>query len=341
MTEERRILLVRMDGLGDALACVPLLEGLRRALPGARFAAVCSAKNADVYASALVQPIEIDAADSNSGGLEARLAAGGYTDAIVATEEPRGYQLARATGARRRVGFWHRFEKTFKSLWQYAQLTDRVYRPAAWRDKPEHEVEALYHLAEPLGAAHPIPREAGALRRWINIDERGALVGGRRTLVVQVSAKLALSGWGPSALAQLLTGALHATPFVRLVLIAASVDQGLARAMLEHLRRGTPQVDATLAPCEATPLWLGALGSAGAIITPDTGAAHAAGMLGVPVVDLFEPDRFEQLSRQWKPWAAPCRCLIKPHYAPGIEVRLGREIGEAAAAAAAEIALAP
>jgi len=38
-------------------------------------------------------------------------------------------------------------------------------------------------------------------------------------------------------------------------------------------------------------------------------------MLGVPVVDVFGPVRFSQLSRQWRPWAAPARCIEQPENA--------------------------
>ena len=48
-----------------------------------------------------------------------------------------------------------------------------------------------------------------------------------------------------------------------------------------------------------------------AVVTPDSGAAHLAGMAGVPCVDLFEPSphvAYDVL--RWRPWAAPCRTLV-------------------------------
>ena len=47
------------------------------------------------------------------------------------------------------------------------------------------------------------------------------------------------------------------------------------------------------------------IGGARPVVTADTGAAHVAGMLGVPVVDCFpERDAPAQIAR-WRPWAAP------------------------------------
>jgi ADP-heptose:LPS heptosyltransferase len=54
-------------------------------------------------------------------------------------------------------------------------------------------------------------------------------------------------------------------------------------------------------------------------------------MLGVPVVDLFERQRFAELSKQWSPWASPCRCVIKPDWSAGAETAFGSAIGRLAA----------
>jgi ADP-heptose:LPS heptosyltransferase len=64
-------------------------------------------------------------------------------------------------------------------------------------------------------------------------------------------------------------------------------------------------------------------------VTPDTGAAHVAGMLGAGVIDLFDEADFDRLSQQWHPWAGASRCLVKPAWRPGLEEQLGRQIGEA------------
>jgi ADP-heptose:LPS heptosyltransferase len=322
-----RFLLVRLDGLGDALACVPALEGLRRAHPSARFGAICSPANAAVF-SARVDAVHVLTGDDRAP-LAAALRERAYTHAIVATEEVAGYELARGSGAARRSGFWHRFEKPFKSLWQYAQLTDRVYRPAAWTARPEHEVEALYRLVLPFGAAPPPPDDAAALRQWLAVE--GGAAGKRAALGVQITAKLALEGWGAAALAELCATALDASGLSALSLVAAPDDGGLARALLEHLPAAV-RMRATIAPPSDVPHWFGSIDSLAVLVTPDTGAAHAAGMLGVPVIDLFEQTRFSQLSRQWRPWAAPHRCMIKPPAGATTPAALGAQIGAAVAA---------
>jgi ADP-heptose:LPS heptosyltransferase len=39
-------------------------------------------------------------------------------------------------------------------------------------------------------------------------------------------------------------------------------------------------------------------------VSPDTGAAHLAGMIGVAVVDVFADRDFDAQTRRWQPWAS-------------------------------------
>ena len=325
----RNILLVRLDGLGDALVCVPALEALREAHEDAVFGVVCSEKNAALFSRARLERIHVLRAGDDAVPLIAELRSACYTDALVATEEPIGYRIARSSGATRRAGFWHRFEKPFKSLWQYGHLTDPVYRPAAWVAAPEHEVFAIHRLAQRLGATAPPSTDPNALRPWLDIaavpvaDQRDALV-------FQVAEKWTVGGWEPADIAYTLAVAVAASPFRRCVVAAGPSDAELARSVMEHVPPASiAEGSISSAPPSTLGAWLGIIASAGAVVSPDTGAAHAAGMLGVPVVDIFEAARFEQLSRQWRPWAAPSRCVVKPQRSAGAPAAFGAAIGAA------------
>ena len=320
-----KFLLVRLDGIGDALVCVPMLEGLRRAYPDARFGAICSPANADVFSKRL-NVIYVLGGDATVGSLAPRLHRAGYTHAIVATEEVAGYKLARASGASRRSGFWHQFEKPLKSLWQYAQLTDRVYRPAAWTSQPEHEVQTLYRLAMPFGAGARIPDNADDLRSWLRVGQTKTRRDARTALGFQVTAKLVSGDWGPVALAAMCDGAVRASGLAQAMLLVAPGDEGLAQAILEHLPSARRE-RTRLVPPATVSQWFDAIDALAGLVTPDSGAAHAAGMLGVPLIDLFEEARFGQLSRQWRPWAAPHRCIVKPPVHNADPARFGEQLG--------------
>ncbi|MEO6914170.1 MAG: hypothetical protein ABI182_09160, partial [Candidatus Baltobacteraceae bacterium] len=46
--------------------------------------------------------------------------------------------------------------------------------------------------------------------------------------------------------------------------------------------------------------------------TPDSDAAHVAGMIGTPVVDVFEAANFERYAMRWRPWATHSRLVPFP-----------------------------
>ena len=304
---------------------MPLLEGLRRAHPDASFGAVCSPANDAVFSNRIA-PVHVLARAESISAVCAAVAAQAYSHAIVATEEVAGYEIARASGAVRCVGFWHRFEKPFKSLWQASQLTDRVYRPARWTARPEHEVEALYRLALPFGAPPSPTTDASSLRPWLALEQSDDVP--EKALAFQVTRKVTSDGWGPVSLAGAYAQAWSMSGSGNVVMLTGDADQGLARSLYEHLP-SVMRERTHLMPPSSVPRWFGVIARLGALVTPDTGAAHAAGMLGVPVVDLFDGDRFDQLSRQWRPWAAAHRCLVKPH-ADATEARdFGAAVGKA------------
>ena len=335
MAERESILLVRLDGVGDAALCIPALEGLRRAFPGASFGAICSRANATVFSTRVGQVHVLDAAQPVSS-LRDELLAQRYTRALIATEEVAGYQLGRLSRAPARAGFWHGLQKPFKSLWQRGQVTDAVYRPAAWVARPEHEVTTMYRLAQALGASQPVPLETDDLRAWLRVEpsESARLAAG--ALAFQISSKLLTGGWGPTALAQLVCVTLETSGYERAVLLSSDADESLACSVIERM---PPSLGAggrvRLLSSLTLPRWLGALAAAAAVVTPDTGAAHVAGMLGSSVIDLFDEAGFERLSQQWRPWASASRCLAKPAWSAGVEASLGRNVGEAVRAVTA------
>jgi len=304
-------LLVRCDGVGDAALCIPSLEGLRRAFPHAVFGAVCSPANATLF-SDRVNRVYVYDESRPVASMREELRSGQYTKALIATEEVAGYQIGRLSGAPQRSGFWHRLHKPFKSLWQRAQVTAPVFRPAAWTKRPEHEVQTIYRLALALGAQESAPQDAPSLRSWLQVESSNVSRAAKGAIGFQITPKLITQDLGPSGLATVVVEALAALGGRRGLLIASAADESLACAVFEHVPVAQKNSGLlTLATSLSLPQWLGVLDAVDALVTPDTGAAHVAGMLGKRLVDIFNEGDYERLEAQWHPWAGSWRCHAK------------------------------
>ncbi len=222
-----------------------------------------------------------------------RIAAAAYDIAFIASEEPEAYALAQ--GIPLRVGFTTGWAKPLKSFWVGRKLTTRVRRAATLGAQRAHEAEILFRLADGLGLhAEAAPtRDPERLRPLIlaNPPPRG------RHIVVQLGRKWASIGLDPAT-----AGTIVAALAERGAQLVASVAE---EADAAHLSSG-----AAFIVCRDLGSWKRVIGAARLVVTPDTGAAHLAGMLGIPVIDCFpDADAPAQIAR-WHPWAAPYTAFV-------------------------------
>src|SRR5690606_32197436 len=104
----RRILIVRVDRVGDIVLSTPALRALRRALPAAKIDYLVQAKYArplDAYEgwNEVVRWNDID--DAAERATLAKLLRGrGYDAAVIGSTAPVGYRVAREAGIPIRVG---------------------------------------------------------------------------------------------------------------------------------------------------------------------------------------------------------------------------------------------
>ena len=272
--------------------CTPLIDALGAA--GHAIGIALSDRNADVFAAAgflathVLERIPWPRHGSTRASrerAEAAIAAEQYDVALVASEEPDAYTLA--AGIPQRVGFDTGWAKPFKSAWVRSRLTRTVSRPAGVARARGHEVTTLFALAHGLVAAEPSD-DAGALRRWITGD---VALPQRAGIVVQLGAKWRAIGIDDDVL-RVVIDALRG----RGARFIAAPDER------DALRLRFPDV-AIDAPA-TTRDWIASIDAAAALVSVDTGAAHCAGMLGVPVVDVFPDAHAEAQIRRWRPWAS-------------------------------------
>jgi ADP-heptose:LPS heptosyltransferase len=222
-----------------------------------------------------------------------RITAAGYDIALIASEEPEAYRLA--AGIPVRVGFTTGWAKPLKSVWVRSRLTKSVRRGAWVGAENSHEAQVMFRLADGLGlhAESEPTRDPARLRPLILAD---APPGGA-DLVLQLGRKWTTIGVDP-ATAGTIVSALAARG-AQLVLNPAEERDAA------QLSAGAPFII-----CRDLIKWKRVVGAARLVVTPDTGAAHLAGMLGIPVVDCFpNADAAAQIAR-WHPWAAPYMALL-------------------------------
>ncbi|HUN28632.1 MAG TPA: glycosyltransferase family 9 protein [Alphaproteobacteria bacterium] len=298
------VLVIRLDAIGDALALTPLLAALRQAAIPVDL--VLRAVNAEIFSPAAARTIDVAPFALRSSTQEnrrsiaafgARLRPNAYTDVLVATEDPGGYRLARAIAAPRRVGFVNGWGKPFKTLWARSMLTRAVVRTAGLDRTAPHECTVLWKLGAGLVGDGPIPRDPAMLRPLV-LDREVVRSG---NIAFQVSDKWERLGIDFAEVVRALQASARVGP-VRAIAAAREEDYARRVATASGI---AVECFPTLEP------WKEAIAGAAALVAPDSGAIHVAGMVGTPTVAVYPPirDLALQIAR-WAPWAAPYRTVV-------------------------------
>jgi ADP-heptose:LPS heptosyltransferase len=277
----KTITVIRTDRVGDLILSTPFLTALRRGFPEAQITAVVDPYCQEVLAcSGLVDAVRL-ASQPSSSDLTVALAP--RTDSL---------KLAYKTGAPLRLGYVYRNRPLVRLaarflLTHYEEVTIDVPR------RVPHEVEQLDLLARRLG----LP---STLDLPLTVGVAALKVPGR--LVFHLGDRWLAGGWTFDDLQVLLKGLrefgpIKVTAGPREVKLLA--DNGLEVEGME------------LCTGLSFQQWAELIGSAEALISPDTGAVHLAAAMGTPVVVAYEASTYEHCSRQWAPWRVPSRSVVK------------------------------
>lgn len=286
------MLLVRLDAVGDALTLVPVIAALRR--HGIRIGAVLRPVNAQVFSRRALDRIHVAGAQPDSD-LISQIRAERYGIALIATEKPEGYRLAHRARIPARIGFENGWGKPLKTLWIRRMCTRTLFRTAGLDPRAPHECEVVFSLLRAALGEFEAPRDPKDLRPYVIDDEPAA----DNRIAFQITDKWQRLGAPLEGVAELArrTAQRHPTRF-----IAAQHEAAYARAFSDAAEVPVETFE-TLEP------WKNAIAAARAIVAPDSGAVHVAGMVGTPVVSCFARDEFALQSRRWSPWAAPHRVV--------------------------------
>jgi ADP-heptose:LPS heptosyltransferase len=302
----RRILLSRLDRVGDLILSTPAIATIRRAFPEAHVTIACSAYNAvvvehspDVDVVACLPPAITPAAF----GATFR----GVDLAVALAPNAADMRLVAATRAPRRIGYTYerRFLTRLIARWWLTDCLISNADPATCERDPHrvvmHEVNQVLALAQRAGAREMAPD----LRVMITDEDRAAVTAlPADPIIVHLGLRWTEHGSTTASLLELfrqlrpLGRPLVATYGADAVELATAVRAaGVADSVLGGLTFGQ---------------WAAAFERAAAIVTIDTGATHVASAVKRPTVVLFEHSYFWLNSQEWSPYRVPNAVLRKP-----------------------------
>jgi ADP-heptose:LPS heptosyltransferase len=281
------VLVVRLDAIGDALTVVPLIAALRTY--GMRIGAVLRPANAQAFSHRALDRVHLAGGDWNS--LVAEIAAERYDYALIATEKPQAYRLAYCARIPHRIGFENGWGKPFKTLWVRRLCTHTVFRTAGLDPHAPHECDVVYSLARGIVPDAQAPRDSALLRPLV-IDEEPP---SDSRAAMQITSKWERLG---ATRAQVLDLARRIRERVNVRFFCAQSEAQYGESIAAEGALHVEYFDA-LAP------WKAAIASVRAIVAPDSGAVHVAGMTGTPVAACFASADFALQTARWAPWAAP------------------------------------
>jgi ADP-heptose:LPS heptosyltransferase len=301
-----RILLSRLDRVGDLILSTPAIATLRRAFPAAHVTIACSEYNAVVVEhSPDVDAVACLPANVSPHRFGAHFR--GVDLAIALAPNAADMRLVAATRAPRRIGYTYERRYLTRAIAR-AWLTDCLISnadPATCESDPQrivmHEVSQVLALAQRAGAVEIVPD----LRVMIDAVDRSAVADfPPDPIIVHLGRRWTEHGSTTASLLELfrqlrrLGRPLVATYGTDAVGLAEAVrSAGVADRVAGGLTFGQ---------------WAAAFERAVCIVTIDTGATHVASAVKRPTIVLFEHTYFWLNSQEWSPYRVPNAVLRKP-----------------------------
>ena len=269
------------------MTLVPLIAALQTAR--FRIGAVLKPANAEIFSQFALDRRHI--VTGNLRTFASEIEARRYTHALIPTEKPAGYRLAAMAKIPVRIGFENGWGKPLKTLWIRRMCTQTIFRTAGLDPNAPHECEVVFKLAQSLIPDQHPSRDPNLLRKYI-LDSEPAR---DERIAVQITDKWERLGANLDDVVRLAEN-LMSVYDVRFISAAREGEFG---------KRFTDVTGYEIEFFETIAPWKEAIGASRALVAPDSGAVHIAGMIGTPVVTCFARAHFDLQTARWSPWAAP------------------------------------
>ncbi len=307
------VLIVRLGALGDIVHAVPVAVALRRAFPGARIDWVVSARHREVLdlVPVLDHRIAINDRRGEDTGLSwrdalRRLRAARYDVAFDLQGLVKSALVARASGARRVIGFTRRYAREPLASLFYTHRHDPGGEGLFARSETRHVVRINLDVLRSVGVE---PGEPEFSLDGQASEEVRAAIGraGSRFALLNTGAAWPNKRWPAVRLGEL-ARALQARRGLPSIVLWGPSERLLAEEVV-RVAEGA----AVAAPPTRIADIAALARAASVMVSGDTGPTHIASAVGTPLVGIYGPTRPERngpLGRddQSVSRAAVCQC---------------------------------
>jgi heptosyltransferase-1 len=278
------ILIVRLGALGDIVHTVPAAAALRQVFPEARIDWLVDARHRamiDLITSVDRAVVLERPSIASWMDVTRRMRSAGYDVAIDFQGLMKSAVLARASGARRVIGFsiWHLREKTARPFYSEIGRTGNGHAAAG-----EHIIYKNLSLLGALGVRDDrVEFPLAEVESRALLDVRSALGGERPFALINPGAAWPNKRWPPERFGEV-AAFLHEIRSLPSFVLWGPGEEGLAGAVVE--RSGGA---ARVAPPTNLADVLALSRAASLMVSGDTGPLHIAAAAGTPTVSLFGP----------------------------------------------------
>jgi len=290
----RSLCILRLSAIGDTCHVVPVLRTLQQAWPATQLTWIIG--RAEARLMSLIEGVEFITVDKRAGlaarrALRARLAGRSFDVLLHMQVALRASLVAQAVPATVKLGFDRPRARELQWLFTNARIA-----PLA----REHVLDSLFGFAAALGIRErllrwdlPLPAAARAYAERLIPDERP-------TLVISPCSSHPRRNWPSARYAAL---ARHACERHGMRVILAGGPGELERRAGAQIAAAAGAGVVNQIGQDTLPELLGLLARATVLVSPDSGPAHMATMVGTPVIGLYaatNPARSgPYLSRRW------------------------------------------
>ena len=310
MRKPDRILLLKMDHIGDALWSFPAITALRSTFPETGIDMLCTPYLAEAFrrVADLTHVIEYNASAvlNERSNILRSLRSRNYDAAIVLGPVDKVNHLAFLSGARERLGYSYA-GNPIHTITRRLFLTQSFPHPSDLAVKLglplPHEVPSMLKLVEKYGrpaiAEPKLFFPVMAAERESTTACLHNLMPEKRTFAaLHLCAKSFPHGWNVSAFTRLAMQLQNTFADVGWIVTAGPAEEPyLDSYRTELLNAGIPVVTGlTLSRMAAL------LANMRLLVSWDTGIVHLASAVGTPIVDVFPSKDFDYCIQRWGPW---------------------------------------